>query len=135
MSQVVEIDSEQDVLKLAALHSSDPAQQARIKSDFQKGYFKGLLSVSLKTHSVLGYVIYFKTYSTWQHRTYFVSDIWLSNELDTDENKFNELKTIFDRLVQISQHNQINRINLNLNVNNECKVIEWLEGKSIGKIF
>lgn len=134
-NQVIEINGEKDITKLALLYSSDPLHQARIQNDFQKGYFKGLLSVSLKTGSILGYVLYFKTYSTWQHRTYFVSDIWLSDELGTDENKFNELKAIFDQLIQISRNNQINRINLNMNINTERKTIEWLEGKLIGKII
>ena len=135
MSQVIEINSE-NIKSFANFFSADPSHFERIKHDFQSGYFSGLLSVSTtNTSTILGYLIYFKTYSTWQHRTYFVSNIWLNDdESGTSENKFNELKRLFDRLVSITQDNQINRINLNLSINNDKQIIEWLLEESIGKI-
>lgn len=121
MSKIVEV-SGSNIDSLINLYSNDPIEKIRIKTDYDKGYFKGVMSLS-ETQSILGYLIYFNTYSTWQHRCHFVSNIWLSESIG-DEQKFIELKAMFDRLLEISRNNDVNRINMNMNQDGN-KIIEW----------
>ena len=60
MSQIIEITAEKDIDSLAHIYSTDLNEQKRIKSDFQRGYFRGLLNLT-PNNELLGYLIYYNT--------------------------------------------------------------------------
>lgn len=128
MCEVIEVITEAEIEVFADSISKKADEKIRIKNDFLEGYFKGLMIFNdEKKSNALCCLVYFNTYSTWQHRTFFVSDIWLNSAIENVE-KFNILKKIFDKLLKISQTNDINRINMNLNIGDQ--VIDWV--KSFG---
>lgn len=110
-TNIIELDSKylEDLLKVEYFPFLDEAAIVRIKKDFSKGYFKGLLC--LKDDSTIeGFVLFCNFYSTWQHRVLFVSDIWLKPILNYEEREA-ILKSLINHLFEIARKNAYSRVN------------------------
>ena len=81
---VIEIKTENDINNLIKLNESilNEADRERLKSDFKKGYFSGFFALdnsknptNFEIDSIFGYVLYYNSYSTWQNRVLYISDL------------------------------------------------------------
>jgi GNAT superfamily N-acetyltransferase len=108
----LETESELESIVLFTLNIDDSIK-VRIKQDFKNHSFRCLYALSDQT--CLSYIIICDSYSTWQHRIFYCSDIYLHSSLDTAEKKLNILKMLFDKLFEIARDNHYHRVNLNIN--------------------
>lgn len=115
MSEVRELQSENDIDTLLSLLTYQDDIKQRIKEDFNKSRFRGVYATSNSTTKWLGYIIFCDAYSTWQHRLLFCSDIYLNTILlDTKEKKLEVLQSLFETIIKLAQENKVNRVNLNI---------------------
>lgn len=119
-----ELKTENDIDTLLSLLPYEDDTKQRIKNDFSKGYFRSLCA--LENDSWLGFLVFCDSYSTWQHRIFFCSDVYLIPLLETREEKFPILKLLFNRLFQIARDTHANRVNLNLNSELEQEIIDMV---------
>ncbi len=104
---------------------SDDEKQ-RIKTDFDNCRFRSLYATSdTDQDACLGIVVFCDSYSTWQHRIFFCSDIYLNSlVLQSKKQKLDVLRCLFDRLFEIARNNNYHRTNLNINHEIEKETIE-----------
>lgn len=141
LDKVLDITNEKDIDTLVKL--VDRSLHERVKADFAKGYFKGFFVVesnvesigeNFNIESILSYVLHYDSYSTWQSRVLYVSDIWIKSNL-SDEHKFEILKIIKEKLFFTAREYNSQRINLNLKYSMENKTLcDSLVSKEIGAI-
>lgn len=124
--EVKQFQTEHDLDILLSTGSFSDAEKERIKIDFDNCCFRGLYALSsLDTKNCLGYLIFCDSYSTWQHRIFFCSDIYLNAlALETREQKLEVLRSLFNRLFEIARENKYHRANLNINHEIGKEIIE-----------
>jgi diamine N-acetyltransferase len=129
LQNIFDIKNEQDIDHLLQL--VDNSLHERLKDDFAKGYFKGFFVIkpnvmpnsdNFSPESILSFVLYYDSYSTWQSRVLYVSEIWLESSL-SNEIKFEILKLISEKLFTAARANNSQRINLNLRHSDENKIL------------
>lgn len=130
--KIVPIETEKHIDILNEINSSilSGSERDRVKSDFKKGYFKGFLAEDTN-QIALSYVLLSDGYSTWQSRVLFVVDFWFSISLEgADELKLRILTAFKDTLFKYCRQYDYKRINWNLKINDENKLLsEWLLSK------
>jgi diamine N-acetyltransferase len=141
MSQIVEIKTEKeiDILLITINKSSQNTLKERLVKDFYDKKFKGFLLCESSDDSddvtVDGYLIYYYSYSTWQDRVLYISNIWFN---ETSKNKDEKFKRMIQHLKSIAASEECKRINLNLpNLRQNEYLIEQLTSNgalNIGKI-
>jgi hypothetical protein len=109
----LETESELESIVLFTLNIDDSIK-IRIKQDLKNHSFRCLYALSDQT--CLSYIIICDSYSTWQHRIFYCSDIYLHSSLDTAEKKLNTLQMLFNKLFQIARDNRYHHVNLNINI-------------------
>jgi ribosomal protein S18 acetylase RimI-like enzyme len=116
--------------------------KVRIKDDFKKGYFDSFLVLEsakidesdFSIEAVIGYAVFYFSYSTWQDRVIYLSDLWMSSNLECQHQK-ETLNIIINKLKEICRENKANRINFNLSfIENNIQISEWLLDKDIGAV-
>ena len=110
----LETETELDSL-LLTLSGVENLVKLRIKQDFNNHSFRCLYALSEDKQTWLSYLIVCDSYSTWQHRIFYCSDIYLHSSVETREKKFKILELLFSRLFEIARENHYHRVNLNIN--------------------
>ena len=127
--KIVQVQTEHDIDTLAHLVSTVFATNvdvARLKSDFEKGFFNVYMALdsscsigAYSSDSILAFVAYYNSYSTWQDRVVYITHIWYSN-LDV----LGALKTT---LFTHCRQNGHKRINVNVKCMDEnAQLASWL---------
>ena len=128
LQNIFDIKNEQDIDHLLKL--VDNSLHERLKDDFAKGYFKGFFVIKpnaipnsdiFSPESILSFVLYYDSYSTWQSRVLYVSEIWLESNL-SNEIKFEILKLISEKLNPNAVQTCLNE---QRNLKNETEVIHF----------
>ena len=128
LNNVIELKSEHDLNRLIQIYSTDESKQVQLKQEFDSGNFKALLHID--NDDITGFLIFNNGYSTWQHRTFFASDIWLK-ECVEEAQMFSTFKNMFLKLFALARENFAKRINVNFNLQNQ-RITEWI--KQIGAL-
>ena len=110
-ANIVELNSKylESLLKVEYFTFLNETELARVRRDFSKGYFKGLVCLE-EDSTIKGFILFCNFYSTWQHRVLFVSDIWLESNLDY-KGREAILKGLIDHLFEIARKNAYSRVN------------------------
>ena len=90
----------------------------RLVNDFKKQCFHGILCKSEINHEILGFFLYYYSYSTWEARVVYISFIYL---VDNDLLK-HAFQTLCFKLIKIAREMHCSRINYNLNIIKDPKL-------------
>ena len=138
LEDVFDIKTETDIDNLVKL--VDASLQKRLKEDYLKGYFEGFfitepgVSYEKKINSVISYVLHYNSYSTWQSRVLYVSELWVKASLD-ETSRFEVVKIIKEKLFKTARENNFQRINLNLHLTDENRPLcDYLVSPEIGAV-
>ncbi len=122
---IIEIKTENDINNLIKLNEpsvlNSHLNQERYKSDFKKGFFKGFFardSLNNQIDSILGYVTFYNSYSTWQNRVLYLNDLWIKKSMHIDSIRL-IVKKLMNRVFSLCRENDYQRININMKLNNE----------------
>lgn len=137
---IIEIKTENDVDNLIKLNESilkNQSDQERFKADFKKGFFKGFFAIDNnfedKIDSILGYVTFYNSYSTWQNRVLYINDLWLKNASNIDSMKL-VIKALIKKIFSLCQENDHQRVNINMKLGNQyISLIEEVGGVNLTK--
>ena len=123
-------------MKVEVLQSADDlkrilelknVQECRM-NHFEAGLFKGLIVKNDQDdQQLLGYLLYYFAYSTWQNRIVYIQEIWTRPQ-HPDQKEL--VVKLAKSLIEIAQRNSCNRININIALNS--RESEWLAGVITG---
>ena len=101
-------DDLERILSIKSVHGSH-------RHHFEAGLFKGLLVKDAQDdHRLLGYLLYYFAYSTWQNRIIYIQEIWTEPE---HPNQKDVVVKLVKSLVDVAQRNRCNRVNINIAMN------------------
>jgi diamine N-acetyltransferase len=98
------------------ISKSDNLNLQRLVDDLKKKYFYGFICKSEDNGDdfILGYILYYYSYSTWEARVAYISSIFLT-DVDLDS-KTHIFETMCLNLIEIARRMHCSRINYNLDI-------------------
>lgn len=107
----------------------DKKQSERLAHDFNNKYFFGILAYDHSRNQNLGFLIYYYSYSTWENRVIYISNIYFDTETTFQE--------LCEELLKKAQSDKCNRINFNVNINQNAQIgdlfCKYSRGKNLTK--